>query len=840
MAVGDPIDKAAAIPVNVELTKGSPDGRVDTNLLDENQRIPTLSGQGGKFLAVKDDGTILVLVEDPHSPVAPGEIELANLAGEVLARIAPALAGQGGKLLAVKPDGSAVELISPIPHDELTIGTAVEFEGRHPALLDPQIAYLSDLAVGDEVKISTDSNDADAGIVANLVYKRFDGSSHVVFGVSADVDMSSLEASLQCYLFTSPTDFIRFTSNTNGAVVESGGQWRVVRTLSDQSVSGFKLQEESVQLADFTKDVLARIAPSLTGNGGDHLLVNAGGTAVELVDRSAVFELYDVHVVTAFIESANRARAGGLTVSDAVTLNDGGNSITVKVVDAKFESSTNVLELHLTGSSFDWSASSISLYAGASASAGSILGSYSSAGEQSAASDVNSSGEWNLVREAAAGEYAFEKLLFSTGGQGHPGGQGGEIPDNSLSGSKLIDRSVSNRKIAAGSLTWVEIGRREIHGENIGSGQIGAPELNPNQAIPSLAGNAGKMLTADEDEALLEFVDAPDVSGLSSGIAGNTARINALDSELGALTDKVDDADGAIEAEIESLSARVDREDSSLEERIAALEAGGAESGYAYANTLVNQQFTLPGSTWKGLLDLSATPTVREGDWRVGTTGLVVPVDGIYLLNSSLVVQPSSHVTLHMRFAAARGGDDVLFPERGGNYLRNAAGWQVAEHSELVRLVAGDQVYVQVEADSQQNLQVRGGESGFSIHRVAAANAPLPGAKVHQGWSARGTSAADVDISVGDISHGHVAGEWTLGGIPDSGEYLLWFAVPVDDDQPSAFKIAGLDVSSAFADPVARQLNVGQIENYQLYLAKDAAFATSVWNGQTMNVEASP
>ena len=748
--------------------------------------------------------------------------------------------------MAVKPDGSAVELISPIPHDELTIGTAVEFEGRHPALLDPQIAYLSDLAVGDEVKISTDGNDADAGIVANLVYKRFDGSSHVVLGVSADVDMSSLEASSQCYLFISPTDFIRFTSNTNGAAVESGGQWRVVRTLSDQSVSGFKLQEESVQLADFTKDVLARIAPSLTGNGGDHLLVNAGGTAVELVDRSAVFELYDVHVVTAFIESANRARAGGLTVSDAVTLNDGGNSITVKVVDAKFESSTNVLELHLTGSSFDWSASSISLYAGASASAGSILGSYSSAGEQSAASDVNSSGEWNLVREAAAGEYAFEKLLFSTGGQGHPGGQGGEIPDNSLSGSKLIDRSVSNRKIAAGSLTWAEIGRREIHGENIGSGQVGAPELNPNQAIPELAGNAGRMLTADADGAELEFV-ALQGANIAAGTVGR--RELALDQALPLLvTDRFLGVDGSglvwrtvpADAEVEvhtrqiaDLSAKL----TAVEAELANLPDGGG-GDIAYANTLENQAFTLPGATWKGLLDLSDTPTVREGDWRIGTTGLVVPKDGIYMLNASLVVQPSSHVTLHMRFAAARDGVDVPMPERGGNYLRNAAGWQVAEHSELVRLFAGDQVYVQVESDSQQNIQVRGGESGFSIHRVSDATAPLPGATVHQGWAARGTAAADVDIEAGDTSHGHIEGAWTLGGIPAAGEWLLWFAVPVDDDQPASWAISDIDVTAAFAEQAEVTTQGGQIRRYNLYMIKDAGYADQTWNGQEIIIKA--
>lgn len=73
---------------------------------------PALTGEGGKYLAIKADASQVEAVNAPTGVKPPGGWTVGDLAAAVLARMAPALSGNGGKFLAVNSEASAVELVS--------------------------------------------------------------------------------------------------------------------------------------------------------------------------------------------------------------------------------------------------------------------------------------------------------------------------------------------------------------------------------------------------------------------------------------------------------------------------------------------------------------------------------------------------------------------------------------------------------------------------------------------------------------------------------------------------------------------------------------------------------
>lgn len=122
---------------------------------------PALTGKGGMFLAVKSDGSEVEIVPAPAGSGLPADssITLAKLADEVLARIAPALTGNGGKYLAVKSDASAVELVAG-PAASITDGSitldklaAAVLARMAPALTGNGGMYLAVNSAGDAVEL---------------------------------------------------------------------------------------------------------------------------------------------------------------------------------------------------------------------------------------------------------------------------------------------------------------------------------------------------------------------------------------------------------------------------------------------------------------------------------------------------------------------------------------------------------------------------------------------------------------------------------------------------------------------------------------------------------------
>ena len=103
------------LPATVDPSEFLPDGSIGLTALAAAvlaRMAPALTGEGGKFLAVKSDASAVELVAAPGGTPAAGSIGLTALAAAVLARMAPALTGEGGKFLAVKSDASAVELVA--------------------------------------------------------------------------------------------------------------------------------------------------------------------------------------------------------------------------------------------------------------------------------------------------------------------------------------------------------------------------------------------------------------------------------------------------------------------------------------------------------------------------------------------------------------------------------------------------------------------------------------------------------------------------------------------------------------------------------------------------------
>ncbi|MCY3569308.1 MAG: hypothetical protein OXH38_11815 [Chloroflexi bacterium] len=230
---------------------------------------------------------------------------------------------------------------------------------------------------------------------------------------------------------------------------------------------------------------------------------------------------------------------------------------------------------------------------------------------------------------------------------------------------------------------------------------------------------------------------------------------------------------------------------------------------------------------------------VNEGGWRVVGYGPSAPMDGLYHLHLELVgtMPAGTRESLSIRFGIRRDGALIPLPEIGGGYVRNIAAdtdRQFARHQEIYRLRRDDQIYWEVRAATVFVFTIGAG-SAFEVFRIGSAVAPEPGSVVHQGWLPRATAAAaSVELDDSDVTHGLVEGVWTFRNIPDSGEYIGWWAVPAAQDQPSSFKIGPFEVLDAVQAGVARTIGA---TNYTIYLFEDDAYCDATWNGQTITIE---
>lgn len=328
------------------------------------QAIPALTqATRGKLLAQASGSEVWSLVDAPPSTPADGTITLAKLAAAVLARIAPALTGQGGKFLAVKSDASAVELVDKpsgtgtavAPHVPasgdaevagLTIGTTdyeiVDLAGRKVSNLADGLAKAAQQSVSvvvdrleaiEGVKSTYGSwaaqSDATKAAVAFARGRTWSNApANPSFNVpnstwradwSGEFSLDNLDKTAPIFFRvphgTDPMTFrmtIGQTSNANGPYPGTAGI--LVKIIDNQDGYDFygltnssrnaaylnsefgegataKMQTRpvthsyEVPLSALADDILARMAPALTGQGGKFLAVKSDASAVELVDK---------------------------------------------------------------------------------------------------------------------------------------------------------------------------------------------------------------------------------------------------------------------------------------------------------------------------------------------------------------------------------------------------------------------------------------------------------------------------------------------------------------------------------------------------------------------------
>jgi len=338
----------------------------------------------------------------------------------------------------------------------------------------------------------------------------------------------------------------------------------------------------------------------------------------------------------------------------------------------------------------------------------------------------------------------------------------------------------------------------------------------PSGGYPPVAGHLGEVLTAGETDA--DWQPTYDAAA-HDAIRHNEVQIYGVKQSVEAWTSEI---------------AANSTELNTLEGEVAALEQHDTPCT-AYTAPYESTTVAIAQVAWKPLLR-PGVAMVNEGGWRVGSAGLTVPRSGVYDVDVNLVVGGlDQHVTVQARFAVNRDGTDITFPNTLPSYLRNGVGDQGIEHSALLPLIAGDQLFVQLRGSVDETVQIAGAQSSINVFRIGPITAPVHGTEVFTGWLSRGHAASNVDLSHAESTHGEAPGAWVLRGIPDDGlEWLLWWAVPTAFEQPAKFTIGGIDVSEAVRAPVAR--TIGAVE-YQIYLVVDEAYAGPSWDGQTISLE---
>lgn len=215
------------------------------------------------------------------TPPAPGDkITVADLAADVLARIAPALAGGGGKYLAVIADASGLELVNAPSGDKPVGGwTATDLAQSVVELLLPDFASVADgqvvgLESGAPTWITPPSGNVPSFRTrdANEVLAINNAGSRNIW---TKVGVANLAGAV----------LARIAPALSG----EGGKYLAVKADASavelvNAPTGTK-PAGGWTLDDLATAVLARMAPALTGNGGKFLAVNSGATAVELVDK---------------------------------------------------------------------------------------------------------------------------------------------------------------------------------------------------------------------------------------------------------------------------------------------------------------------------------------------------------------------------------------------------------------------------------------------------------------------------------------------------------------------------------------------------------------------------
>ena len=122
------------------------------------------------------------------------------------------------------------------------------------------------------------------------------------------------------------------------------------------------------------------------------------------------------------------------------------------------------------------------------------------------------------------------------------------------------------------------------------------------------------------------------------------------------------------------------------------------------------------------------------------------------------------------------------------------------------------------------------------IYHDARIVARAVAATVHFGFIQDSEEAAAVDFATDDIlTRGAVAGDYTVSGIPTTGDFRLYWAVPQSLAQPRNWLVSGFNVNSGIVTPPVARTVDGVAYNFYLTV-EDAPFDSS-GNGTTYTLE---
>ena len=329
-------------------------GGIGAALLDDTVTVRLLPapevGHAGRIVQISSQGEWVA---------TPVEWDIADLAAAVLARMAPDLTGQGGKFLAIRSDASAVEAVDPPSGGQG--GPAVDATARAAATAAQETAddagaqarVNAEAVVGlmeqtRNIRKVTLPGTWAAATDAKIVARQATSTEVVPATPTGDI-WSAASAAYELSVVTptgagdettprvavviqlptgaDPDDYrIRrlnvAADGAQAAGIISSSRWRpglldatslgypsgfdyrepIIRFLGDFWTGGTitwtiekhskavtttewdgTLKDGIAGLAALASAVLARMAPALTGNGGKFLAINSGATAVEAV-----------------------------------------------------------------------------------------------------------------------------------------------------------------------------------------------------------------------------------------------------------------------------------------------------------------------------------------------------------------------------------------------------------------------------------------------------------------------------------------------------------------------------------------------------------------------------
>lgn len=127
-----------------------------------------------------------------------------------------------------------------------------------------------------------------------------------------------------------------------------------------------------------------------------------------------------------------------------------------------------------------------------------------------------------------------------------------------------------------------------------------------------------------------------------------------------------------------------------------------------------------------------------------------------------------------------------------------------------------------------------GGTVSSNVVTVQVAD-PVAHEQVHFGFVDQSEDETDINFAIDDIlQRGSPAGDYSVTGLPNTGQHRLYFAVPVALPSITSIRQGGFDITNQFT-PITNITITG--EQYNIQLMDQASSVNSNYNGSLLTVE---